>query len=223
MLLLMLAGSQWVFAVSEDLPGGLMDTASVIPGDISPENTLIEDGFVYLEDSLFGDITEPFVEHRFQPDPRKAAMYSAVLPGLGQIYNRKYWKVPIVYGGFTALSWYAMFTHEEFMRYRNAHSFRIDGNPETIDEFIDDFRYTEDVLQRFRDYYRRQRDRSYLWIAIFYAINIIDATVDAHFMEFDVSEELGIRVGPSITVPDRPVTGRAGSPAGPGIRFSVNF
>ncbi len=223
MLLLMLAGSQFAFAVSEGFAGGLMDTASVISVDISPENTLNEDSFAYPEDSLIGDITEPFAEHRFQPNPRKSAMYSAVLPGLGQIYNRKYWKVPIVYGGFAALSWYAMFTHEEFVRYRNAYSFRIDGNPETIDEFIDDFRYTEDVLQRFRDYYRRQRDRTYIWIALFYAINIIDATVDAHFFDFDVSEELGIRVGPSVIAPDRPVIGRDGSQVGPGIRFSVNF
>lgn len=158
----------------------------------------------------------------FSPDPMKAAMYSAVLPGMGQFYNRKYWKIPIVYAGFAGLGWYAMFTHEEFVRYRNALDFRMDGNPQTIDEFAQDMRYTTEVLGRFKDYYRRQRDRTVIWAALFYAINIIDATVDAHLFEFDVSEELGVKAGPSFQGIDMPVAGRGGQ-IGVGIRFSLNF
>ncbi|TVR71489.1 MAG: hypothetical protein EA408_09085 [Marinilabiliales bacterium] len=175
------------------------------------------------EDTLYTGVTVFEGDDRFIPDPRKAAIYSAVLPGLGQVYNRRYWKVPIVYGGFAALSWYAMFTHDEYARYRNAHSFRTDGNPETIDEFAGDFRYTEDVLRRFRDYYRRQRDRTYIWIAAFYALNIIEATVDAHFFEFDVSEDLGMKVSPVMTLPGHPVAGKPGFNPGMGVRFSVKF
>ena len=155
-------------------------------------------------------------------DPAKAAMYSAVLPGMGQVYNRKYWKVPIVYAGFAGLAWYTMFTNEQFVRYRNALDYRLDGNPETIDEFADDFRYTQDVLTRFKDYYRRHRDRTIIWTALFYALNIIDATVDAHLFEFDVSEDLGMKVGPSIQQFDRPVEGNRGQ-MGMGFRFSINF
>jgi hypothetical protein len=161
--------------------------------------------------------------NEFRPDPRKASMYSAVLPGMGQIYNRKYWKVPLVYGGFSALAWYTMFAHDEFVRYRNALNLRTDGNPDTIDEFADDFRYTEDILIRFKDYYRRQRDRTIIWTALFYAINIIDATVDAHLFEFDIGEDLGMKIGPSFRGLDQPMVNRPGGQMGVGIRFSVNF
>ncbi len=162
-------------------------------------------------------------EDEFRPDPRRAAMYSAVLPGMGQIYNRKYWKVPLVYGGFASLAWYTMFTHDEFVRYRTALGFRTDGNPDTIDEFADDFRYTEEILVRFKDYYRRQRDRTVIWTALFYAINIIDATVDAHLFEFDVSEELGMKMGPSFRRLNQPMLNSPGAQMSVGLRFSVNF
>ena len=161
-------------------------------------------------------------ESQFNPDPIRAAMFSAVLPGMGQIYNRKYWKVPIVYAGFAGLTWYTMFAHEQFVRYRRALDFRMDGNPATIDEFADDFRYTQDVLTRFRDYYRRQRDRTVVWTALFYAITIIDATVDAHLFEFDVSDDLGIQVGPSFQGADYSLSGKNGQ-FGMGIRFRINF
>lgn len=177
------------------------------------------------EDSLYvnNNLPDRESEEGFNPDPAKAAMYSAVLPGMGQVYNRKYWKVPIVYAGFAGLTWYTMFAHEEFVRYRNAIDFRIDGNPETIDEFAGDARYTDEVITRFKDYYRRQRDRTVIWTALFYVLNIIDATVDAHLFEFDVSEELGMKISPSFQVPDRTLPGRGGGQTGMGIRFSVNF
>ena len=167
--------------------------------------------------------TELTADDKFHPDPRKASMYSAVLPGMGQVYNRKYWKVPIVYGGFTALAWYTGYTHDEFVRFRNALNFRTDNNPETVDEFIDDFRYNVDVLTRFKDYYRRQRDRSIIWIAAFYTLNIIDAAVDAHLFEFDVSEDLGLSVSPSFNVPDHPLMTRPGGQMGMGLRVSLKF
>jgi len=150
-------------------------------------------------------------------------MYSAVLPGMGQVYNRKYWKVPIVYGGFAALAYYAGHTHDEFSRYRNALDFRLDGNPDTIDEFSGDPRYTNEVLTRFRDYYRRQRDRTFIWTAFFYALNIVDATIDAHFYSFDVSEDLGMKIGPSLQRPEGFLSDRPPGYPGVGIRFSLNF
>ncbi len=167
--------------------------------------------------------TELKADDKFHPDPRKASMYSAVLPGMGQIYNRKYWKVPIVYGGFATLAWYTGYTHDEFVRFRNALNFRTDNNPDTVDEFVDDFRYTVDVLTRFKDYYRRQRDRSIIWIAAFYTLNIIDAAVDAHLFKFDVSEDLGLSVSPSFSVPDHPLMTRPGGQMGMGLRVSLNF
>lgn len=177
------------------------------------------------EDTLYviNDFPEAESGAVFSPDPAKAAMYSAVLPGMGQIYNRKYWKVPIVYAGFAGLTWYTMFTHDEFVRYRNALDFRLDGNPETIDEFGGDARYTDEVITRFKDYYRRQRDRTVIWTTLFYVLNIIDATVDAHLFEFDVSDDLGMKIGPSFHGFDHTLPGRAGAKTGMGISFSMNF
>lgn len=160
---------------------------------------------------------------RYSPDPRKASMYAAVLPGLGQIYNRKYWKVPIVYGGFAALTWYTFFAHDEFVRYRTALDYATDNNPSTVHEFTGDPRYTDEVLTRFKDYYRRERDRTVIFTAVFYAITIIDAAVDAHLYEFDVSDDLGMKLGPSFRGASQPVPGKPGSQFGLGVRFSLNF
>lgn len=178
-----------------------------------------------IQDSIAVDTSGQMVDagREFFPDPRKASMYSAVFPGLGQIYNRKYWKVPIVYAGFAGLGWYINFSNDQFVRYRNALNFRTDGNPDTIDEFADDARYNQDVLVRFKDYYRRQRDLTVILTTVFYALNIIDATVDAHLFQFDVSEDLGMKLSPSFHGGGLPLAGRQGYNAGMGIKFSVNF
>jgi hypothetical protein len=160
---------------------------------------------------------------QFSPDPRKASMYAAVLPGLGQIYNRKYWKVPIVYGGFAALAWYTFFSNDQFVRFRTALDYATDNNPSTVHEFDGDPRYTDEVLTRFKDYYRRERDRTVILTAVFYAITIVDAAVDAHLFEFDVSDDLGMKLGPSFRGASQPVPGKPGSQFGLGVRFSLNF
>ena len=185
---------------------------------ISPEVFSAQDDTVSITGILPGGSFEGF-----SPDPRKASMYAAVLPGMGQVYNRKYWKVPIVYGGFAGLGWYFIFTNDEFVRYRNALDFRIDGNPDTIDEFAGDSRYTEEVLTRFKDYYRKQRDRTVIWTGLFYALTIIDAAVDAHLFEFDVSEDLSLKVMPSVTGTGRNLARHQGGQMGIGVRFSINF
>ncbi len=128
--------------------------------------------------------------------PQKAAMYSAVLPGLGQVYNRKYWKLPIVYGGFAALTYWTVFNHDNYIRYQTALELRTDGNPHSVDEFAGDPRFTEQVLTDYMDFYRRGRDRAIIWTAGFYALTILDAVVDAYLYDFDVSEDLSLRVSP---------------------------
>lgn len=130
--------------------------------------------------------------------PQKAAMYSAVLPGLGQVYNRKYWKLPIVYGGFAALTYWTVFNHNNYIRYQSALEIRTDGNPHRVDEFAGDPRFTEQVLTDYMEFYRRGRDRAIIWTAGFYALTIVDAVVDAYLYDFDVSEDLSLRVSPSI-------------------------
>ena len=134
--------------------------------------------------------------------PRKATIYSAVLPGLGQIYNRKYWKVPIVYGGFATLGYFINFNNGEYVKFRQAYSDIIDTDPNT-DSFkrlgvnpqffeADKIGQLTERLRSAKDYWRRNRDLVVIGTAVFYALNIIDASVDANFFNFDISDDLTI-------------------------------
>lgn len=128
--------------------------------------------------------------------PRKATIYSAVLPGLGQIYNKKYWKIPIVYGGMGAFTYLAIQNQNEFNRYKTAILQREAGE---VDEFTDvngNEIYNETALLNYMDKYRKNRDLNIIGVAVVYAIQIVDANVDANLFDFDISDELSIRVFP---------------------------
>ncbi len=139
--------------------------------------------------------------------PRKATIYSAVLPGLGQIYNRKYWKVPIVYGGFITLGYFINLNNEEYVKFRQAYSDIIDTDPNTVSyrKLIsnenmlkpENIGQLTERLRSAKDYWRRNRDLVVIGTAVFYAVNIIDASVDAHFFNFDISDDLAIIWAPS--------------------------
>src|SRR5665647_466988 len=134
--------------------------------------------------------------------PRRATIYSAVLPGLGQIYNRKYWKLPIIYGGFATLGYFINFNNQEYVKFRQAYSDIIDGDPNTIsymklvtNEYLlkpENVSQLIDRLRSAKDYWRRNRDLVVIGTAVFYAVNIIDASVDAHFFNFDIGDDLTI-------------------------------
>ena len=147
-------------------------------------------------------IIKPVHEH----SPRKATIYSAILPGLGQIYNRKYWKVPIVYGGFATLGYFINFNNEVYTTYKRAYSDIIDGNPYT-NSFLElkvnpiffkaeKINQLTENLRRAKDGWRRNRDLVVIGTVVFYAVNIIDASVDAHFFSFDIGDDLTINWAP---------------------------
>lgn len=134
--------------------------------------------------------------------PRKATIYSAVFPGMGQIYNRKYWKVPLVYGGFATLGYFINFNNEQYTLYKQAYSDIIDTDPYTnshlklkVNEYLlqpERISNFTEALRRQKDYWRRNRDLVVIGTVVFYAVNIIDASVDAHFFNFDISDDLTI-------------------------------
>jgi hypothetical protein len=153
-------------------------------------------------------IKKPVAVH----SPRRATIYSAVLPGLGQIYNRKYWKVPIVYGGFATLGYFINFNNELYTKYKQAYSDIIDTDPNTnsfkklnvnpIFFEADKISQLTERLRLAKDGSRRNRDLVVIGTAVFYALNIIDASVDAHFFNFDISDDLTINwvPGPIISM-----------------------
>lgn len=128
--------------------------------------------------------------------PQKAALLSAVLPGAGQVYNKKYWKVPVIYAGAGALAYSFSYNQKKYIKYRNAYKYRIDGDAATVDEF--EGKYSEDNLNTLQKYYHRYRDLTVIGMAVLYVLNIVDASVDAHLFSFDVSDNISMNIQPVV-------------------------
>jgi hypothetical protein len=135
--------------------------------------------------------------------PKKATIMSALLPGLGQIYNKKYWKVPIIYGGFAAAGYYLNDNLKQIDRYTDAFKAETDGDPNTVNDTGFNSGQLQDVISR----YKTWRDLSYIAIGAIYVLNIIDANVDAHLFYFDVGEDLSLNIQPFVTPSREPMTG----------------
>ena len=130
--------------------------------------------------------------------PAKAAFYSAILPGLGQAYNKKYWKIPIVYAAIGTGVYFYIENNKQYNRYRDAYKRRLAGF--TDDEFYFDSqgvelntpRVSTDRLEDAQDLFRKNKELSLLVTIGFYALNIIDANVDAHLLQYNVDENLSL-------------------------------
>lgn len=133
---------------------------------------------------------------RYRHSPRKASILSAVLPGAGQVYNRKYWKVPIVLGGLGASVYFIRENDQNYQRYKDAYIALVDGDPNTVSEFGS---ASPQSVLNVADTYRRWRDLSYIACGLVYVLNIVDASVDAHFVRFDVSPDLSLELSPSLS------------------------
>ena len=164
-------------------------------------------------DSLENGIIQ-LTPKKFKPDSKKSTLYAAFFPSLGQIYNRKYWKLPLVYGSFIGCAYAINWNGNQYKGYRQAYIDFIDDNPKT--NSWDAYRYgaylREDpenwsvdmkrnftnTLKTARDFHRRNRDLSYIVTVGVYAIWIIDAYVDAQLFDFDISPDLSMRIEPVI-------------------------
>lgn len=125
-------------------------------------------------------------------NPRKALLYSAILPGAGQVYNRKYWKVPLVYGGIVGLGLVVDFYNQSNNKYRNQLFTILNGQPPGPGDL------TEAQLRTIIDQSRRQRDYFMIFVGFFYILQMVDAHVDAHLKEFDVNPRLRARIEPAM-------------------------
>ena len=143
--------------------------------------------------SMAQQITADDIQKSISEDPlrpARAAFYSAVLPGLGQAYNKRYWKVPIVYGAL-GVSIYAYDRNQKnYLRYRDAYKRRIAGYND--DEFQGLIASTDRLIDG-QDFYKRNRDRSMLFILGFYFLNILDANIDAHLKQYNVNSDLSFK------------------------------
>ena len=165
----------------------------------------------------------------FSPSPRAAVLW-AIIPGGGQVYNRKYWKVPIIIGGMTALYYAISWNNNNLVEYAKAYSDIKSDDPMTNDSWIafvpagadpNSYRTNgsfQETLRHGRDFYRRNRDLSIIVSVGVYALSIIDAYVDAELAHFDISPELTLRATPtyipSTTFP---------SSGGPAVQVALSF
>ncbi len=127
-------------------------------------------------------------------DPQKAALYSAVLPGLGQVYNKDYWKIPVIYGGGIIIMHFINQNHDLYNTFDNALLAEVDGVEETINPFD---RFNQASLQNRRDRFKRDRDFMIIVGVVYYLLNVVEAHVSAHLKEFDVNEDLSLKLKPS--------------------------
>jgi hypothetical protein len=142
--------------------------------------------------------------------PARAALYSALLPGLGQAYNRRYWKLPLIYGGFAAFGYFIQSNNFRYKLYRDAYNIRFavtqlpsdDPEYEEKKAALEKDLYSAfqnvsvDRLQYYKNNYRRDRDFFIILTILFYGINILDASVDAHFFSYDISDDLSLKLQP---------------------------
>lgn len=147
----------------------------------------------------------------------KAAIFSAVLPGLGQAYNRKYWKIPIIYAGFGVIGYFVYTNNNEYKDFKEAYLYVANSETyPTNNPYVN--KYNQTQLEDAMNFYRRNRDLSIIVGGLWYTLNILEAYVDAHFFDYDISDDLSMSVRP---------TAMPGSykplQASPGIKVSFKF
>jgi hypothetical protein len=127
-------------------------------------------------------------------NPRKATLLSAILPGAGQVYNGKAWKVPILYGGFMTDIYFIGFNNKRYQTFREALFAFDDGDKSQFPSL------NRDALVRNVDYWRQNRDMTILLLAAIYALNLVDANVDAHLSGFDISDDIAMKIEPNVGI-----------------------
>ena len=168
----------------------------------------------------------------WRPDPKRALWLALVIPGGGQIYNRKYWKLPLVYGGFIGCMYAMNWNNMMYKDYSQAYIDLMDNDPNTqsYNQFLHlgmkitteaDKKRFEDIFRKRKDKYRRWRDLSFFVMLGVYALSVIDAYVDAELSVFDISDDLSLKVEPTI------INNRSSSnpldASSVGLQCSLNF
>jgi hypothetical protein len=141
-------------------------------------------------------------------NPRKALLYAAVIPGLGQVYNKKYWKLPLVYGGFYGIANRIEFYNDGYATYKAHLYYNLEHNLGSDSGVNPETRLTTGQLRRIVDNARRDRDLWVILMGAMYVLQMIDAHVDSHLKEFDLNPDLKTKVSIEPTISQDAVLGR---------------
>lgn len=128
---------------------------------------------------------------------KKATLLSMALPGLGQAYNKKYWKIPVIYAGFGVLYYFIRTNGEEYRNFRDAYTIVATNDTANFNnEYAMKYNYNLTQLEEGRNYYRRNLELSFIITGLLYVLNIIDASVDANLYSFDINDDISLRFEP---------------------------
>lgn len=195
----------------DDVSNVFIDASVAIPVDSLPPTEVTADDYAYDESG----------RRIFNPSPTRAVWLSALFPGLGQIYNRRYWKLPIVVGGFMGLAYATNWNNNQYQDYLQGYRDLLDSDPQsnsymdffppTVSESDLDHKWLEQVFKSRKDYARRNRDLCIIGLVALYALCMLDAYVDASLTHFDVGPDLAVDWTPTLMPPagggNRPALG----------------
>ena len=211
------------------------NVAAVISTDHVTADTLAPDTLLAdtlkalrsLSDSLVKN-SAPVKLHYRQPDPKRALWLALVLPGAGQIYNHKYWKLPIIYGGFLGCTYALLWNQQMYKDYTQAYLDIMDDDPTTASynnmlpygyDITGREEHFKSIFKRKKDFYRKNRDLSIFAFFGVYLLSVIDAYVDAQLSTFDITPDLSMKVGPTV-IEQKTYSKKSGAV---GVQCSLNF
>lgn len=212
-------------------PGRMMPLALDMPAAVAPDTSLSSADSTRLAKMAGKAVRKKRDWATWHPESKRALWLAVVIPGAGQIYNRKYWKLPIVYGGFVgciyAWRWNGQMYHDYSQAYMDLMD--NDANTHSYDQFMhlgqqitpENTQKYQEIFRKRKDRYRRWRDMSVFATIAVYALSIVDAYVDASLSEFDISNDLSMRVAPTVIdskMAKNPLQGNA-----LGLQCSINF
>lgn len=158
--------------------------------------------------------------------PKRAAIYSAVLPGAGQVYNGKWWKVPIIYAGFGGVGYLVYDNYSNYKTFLTAYKLKTgnldEGETPTEYEIQLSESYLASQLQSYKESYRRDFEFYCILMAAWYGLNIVDAIVDGHLYTYDISDDLSFHIDPAFNLAETPHLAMAGGRQ-TGLTFSLHF
>ena len=226
-----LAGTTAVTA-KDSIPPFITETPPSPIDSLPPAGTLTDTTATALDSTVIGlksDSlllhTPPFMEKRFIPNPQRALWLSLIIPGAGQIYNRKLWKIPIVYGGFLGCLYALTWNNQMYGDYSQAYLDIMDDDPNTKSyENMLPLNYSiagredqyKEIFKNKKNYYRKYRDMSIFAMIAVYLLSVVDAYVDAELSSFDISKDLGLRIEPAVIHP-------GGRPREASVGFQCNI
>lgn len=208
----------WIGGVYASVPELVEETDSIfiVQQDTTlflPDTTQAESSVLLMQPKQQTIPPGTPVKSNYQVDPDMAVWLAAVVPGLGQIYNRQYWKLPILYGGAMGLAYAISWNNQMYVDYRKAYIDIIDANPDSkfyenvlpkgvvIDSSNKDY-YTRTIKNK-QDAYLRNRDLCIICTGVLYLLSMIDAYVDAQMADYDISPDLSLQVAPAVLPPSQ--------------------